>query len=253
MQNALSGNIGHGRFGLSTGENLYGGVILAVPLLVFDVNETLLDLEALAPHFERLFGEASSLREWFAQVILYSEAITLSNNYVPFGELGGAVLRMLGRIRGVKIQETHLQELKEAVATMPPHPEVQGALVRLREAGFRLYTLTNNPKATCARQLEEAGIGSLFERQFSVDDTVHRYKPAREVYRDVEVFLGLQPADLCLIACHTWDILGAAAAGWRTAFIARSGNAPLAIGAQPLIQGDDLNVVAQELIQRFAA
>jgi 2-haloacid dehalogenase len=226
---------------------------MAAPLLIFDVNETLLDLEALSPHFERMFGEAGSLREWFAQVILYSEAITLSDDYVPFGELGGAVLRMLARTRGVKIQDTDLQELKEAVATMPPHPEVRGALVRLREAGFRLYTLTNNPKATCVRQLEAAGISSLFERQFSVDDTVHRYKPAREVYREVEVFLDLPPADLCLIACHTWDILGAAAAGWKTAFVARSGNAPLAIGAQPLISGDDLNVVAQELIRQFTA
>ena len=226
---------------------------MTIPLLVFDVNETLLDLEALAPHFARMFGERGSLREWFAQVILYSEAITLSDNYVPFGELGGAVLRMLARTRGVPIHDTDLNELKEAVATMPPHPEVRGALSRLREAGFRLYTLTNNPKATCARQLEQAGISGFFERQFSVDDTGRRYKPAREVYRDVEVFFDLPPADFCLIACHTWDILGAAAAGWKTAFIARPGNAPLAVGAQPLLQGADLNVVAQELIQRFAA
>ncbi|HLW24764.1 MAG TPA: haloacid dehalogenase type II [Steroidobacteraceae bacterium] len=226
---------------------------MTVPLLVFDVNETLLDLEALTPHFERMFGEGSTLREWFAQVILYSEAITLSDTYVPFGELGGAVLRMLGRTRGVPINDTDLHELKEAVATMPPHPEVREALVSLREAGFRLYTLTNNPKATCERQLREAGIAHFFERQFSVDDTAHRYKPAREVYREVETSFGLQPADLCLIACHTWDILGAAAAGWKTAFIARAGNAPLAVGAQPLILGPDLNVVAQGLIQRFAA
>jgi 2-haloacid dehalogenase len=226
---------------------------MAIPLLVFDVNETLLDLEALTPHFERMFGDGRSLREWFAQLILYSEAITLSDNYVPFGELGGTVLRMLARTRGVQVHDADVQELKEAVATMPPHPEVRGALVSLREAGFRLYTLTNNPKATCARQLERAGISSLFERQFSVDDTVRRYKPAREVYRDVEVFLGLPPADLCLIACHTWDILGAGAAGWKTAFIARPGNAPLAVGAQPLVQGPDLNVVAQGLIERFAA
>ena len=62
-----------------------------LPLLVFDVNETLLDIEALAPHFQRIYGDAGVLREWFAQLILYSEAITLTGNYVPFGELAGAV------------------------------------------------------------------------------------------------------------------------------------------------------------------
>jgi len=61
------------------------------------------------------------------------------------------------------------------------------------------------------------------------------------------------PSDLCLIACHTWDILGAAAAGWNTAFIARPGNAALAVGGQPLIAGADLDIVAQKLIKRFAA
>jgi 2-haloacid dehalogenase len=64
-----------------------------LPVLIFDVNETLLDLDALAPHFKRIFGRSTVLREWFAQLILYSEAITLTGDYVPFGELGGAVLR----------------------------------------------------------------------------------------------------------------------------------------------------------------
>ena len=226
---------------------------MTLPLLVFDVNETLLDLDALAPHFDRMFGDRGDLREWFAQVILYSEAITLSDNYAPFDELGGAVLNMLAVSRGVRVGEKDLQALKEAMATMPPHPEVPAALARLREAGFRLFTLTNNPKATCARQLERAGITRLFERQFSVDDGVHRYKPAREVYRAVEASFAAAPSDLCLIACHTWDILGAGAAGWNAAFIARPGNASLAVGGQPLIAGADLDIVARELIQRFAA
>jgi hypothetical protein len=47
-----------------------------LPMLVFDVNETLLDIEALAPQFQRIYGDAGVLREWFAQLILYSEAIT---------------------------------------------------------------------------------------------------------------------------------------------------------------------------------
>src|SRR4029450_14143685 len=36
----------------------------ALPLIVFDVNETLLDLETMEPTFERIFGEKSAMRLW---------------------------------------------------------------------------------------------------------------------------------------------------------------------------------------------
>ena len=35
---------------------------MKLPLIVFDVNQTLLDLESLTPTFERIFGELSALR-----------------------------------------------------------------------------------------------------------------------------------------------------------------------------------------------
>lgn len=63
---------------------------LKLPLIVFDVNQTLLDLESLTPTFERIFGELSALRLWFAQLILYLEALTLAGAYVPFTDMGGA-------------------------------------------------------------------------------------------------------------------------------------------------------------------
>jgi 2-haloacid dehalogenase len=34
----------------------------ALPLIVFDVNETLLDLETMEPTFQRTFGEKSAMR-----------------------------------------------------------------------------------------------------------------------------------------------------------------------------------------------
>jgi 2-haloacid dehalogenase len=46
-------------------------------ICVFDVNETLLDIESIAPLFQRLFGDRKVLREWFGQLVLYSNAITL--------------------------------------------------------------------------------------------------------------------------------------------------------------------------------
>ncbi len=219
-----------------------------LPCLVFDVNETLLDLDSVAPPFERMFGDRAVMREWFAQVILYSQALSLAGDYVAFGELGGAVLKMVAATRGRGIGEADLREVREAVASMPPHPEVPAALRRLKDAGFRMVTLTNNPNATCVRQLERAGLLSLFERQFSIDDAVRRYKPAPETYREVERALALPPSRLCMIACHTWDTLGAVAAGWHAALILRPGNAPLGIGGQAGVVGNDLDAVADTLI-----
>jgi 2-haloacid dehalogenase len=221
-----------------------------LPVLVFDVNETLLDLDALTPHFDRLFGRSGVLREWFAQLILYSQAITLTEEYVPFGDLGAAVLRMMGATEGIHVPDGEIQTIKEAIATLPAHPEVPAALARLRAAGFRMFTLTNNPKATCEKQLQRAGIHHLFDGQFSVDEGVHRYKPAREVYRSVEQALGVPAGQLWLIACHTWDVLGASAAGWKTALILRRGNAPLRVGGQPLVTGVHLGQVADEICNR---
>lgn len=221
------------------------------PVLIFDVNETLLDLDALAPHFERIFGRATALREWFAQLILYSEAITLTGDYVPFGELGGAVLRMIGATEGIHVLDSDILMVKEAIATLPAHAEVPAALSRLRTAGFRMFTLTNNPKATSEKQLRNAGIAHLFDAQFSVDDGVRRYKPAREVYRAVEEAVGVPASQLLLVACHTWDILGASAAGWKTALILRPGNAPLRVGGQPLITGNHLGELADLIFERY--
>jgi 2-haloacid dehalogenase len=47
-------------------------------VLVFDVNETLIDIESLAPIFGRVFGDPRVLREWFGQLVMYSMTITLS-------------------------------------------------------------------------------------------------------------------------------------------------------------------------------
>ena len=221
-------------------------------IIVFDVNETLLDLNTLTPFFERVFGDHGAMRLWFANLITYSEALTLANVYVPFTDIGAAVLEMLAAARGVVIRDADGAELTERFASMPPHPEVPAALRRLRDHGFRLFTLTDNTLAVSARQLERAGVIDLFERRFSVDETVRRHKPAQEAYALVARELEARPGGICLIASHVWDTLGAVAAGWQAALILREGNAPLGVGPQPNYVGDDLDAIADQLIARQA-
>jgi 2-haloacid dehalogenase len=223
-----------------------------LPLVVFDVNETLLDLETMNPVFERIFNDRGALRLWFANLILYSEALTLARAYVPFTDIGGAVLRMLAKTRSLEITTADEKELKERFSTMPPHPEVPEALAKLRTAGFRLFTLTDNLLEVQGRQLENGRIIQYFERRFSVDQLVKRHKPAPEAYAYVERELAVPASRLFLIASHTWDTLGAVGAGWGAALITRPGNDVLEVGPQPTFVGSDLNAVADLLIAKYA-
>jgi 2-haloacid dehalogenase len=223
-----------------------------LPLIVFDVNETLLDLETMVPTFERIFDDKHAMRLWFANLILYSAALTVAGSYMPFTDIGGAVMKMLADMRGIRISDADKKELTDKFSTMPPHPEVPGALRKLRDAGFRLFTLTDNLLEIQGHQLEHGGIIDLFERRFSADG-VKRHKPAPEAYAYVEKQLGAKSSDFCLIACHTWDTLGAVAAGWEAALITRPWNAVLGVGPQPHIVGKDLNDVADQLIARHGA
>ena len=221
-----------------------------LPLIVFDVNETLLDLRTMEPTFERIFGDKRGMRLWFAELILYSAALTVAGCYVPFTDIGAAVMKMQADTRGIEITEADKQELKDKFSTMPPYPEVPAALRKLRDAGFRLFTLTDNLLEVQTRQLTHGGIVDLFERRFSADGVKH-HKPSRQAYGYVEKELGVAPSQFCLIACHTWDTLGAVAAGWEAALIKRVGNDVLGVGPQPQIVGNDLNNVADQLIARY--
>jgi 2-haloacid dehalogenase len=222
------------------------------PVIVFDVNETLMDLETLRPTFDRLFRDPAAMHLWFANLITYSEALTLSGVYVPFTDIGGAVLQMLADARGITISDTDGAELTDRFATISSHPEVPAALRRLRDHGFRLFTLTDNTLEISGRQLEHAGVIDVFERRFSVDETVKRHKPAQEAYHSVAGALELDPGDICLVACHVWDTIGAQSAGWHAGLILREGNAPLGVGPQPNYIGTDLNEIADQLIEGFS-
>lgn len=219
-------------------------------ICVFDVNETLLDIEFLAPLFQRLFGDRKVLREWFAQLILYSEAITLSGPYTTFFTLAQGVLKMLGSIHNVSIQQVDIEELRMRLLTMPAHPDVPEGLKQLKDAGFRLVTLTNSPPDPQASPLKHAGIDGWFEKSFSVD-RVRRFKPAPQVYHMVAEELDVPPAAICLVAAHVWDTIGAQSIGCSGALIARPGNAPLPVHglAQPQAVAPDLPGLATQIIK----
>jgi 2-haloacid dehalogenase len=218
-------------------------------VLVFDVNETLIDIDATTPVFERILGQTGAMREWFNQLVMYSMTATLSGHYADFFTLGQGVLRMLATIRGVQITQTDLDALKQAMLTMPAHPDVEDGLVALRDNGFRLVALTNSPpNPDGLSPLEHAGLSHFFERQLSVDAS-RAFKPAPVVYLDACEQLEVAPADCMMVAAHVWDTIGAQSVGFSGALITRPGNAALLVPGlpQPTVVATDLRDLAANL------
>jgi 2-haloacid dehalogenase len=212
---------------------------------VFDVNETLLDLAALDPLFERVFGDASVRKVWFNQMLQSAFVATITDAYVTFGEASGAALGMTEERLGVEVSEDDRREILGGLRNLPPHPEVPDSLDRLREAGFRLATLTNSTQEVAEAQIENAGLADRFEQILSAD-TAKRLKPAPAPYRMAARSLGVPDRGMRLIAAHAWDVAGALRAGCAAAFVARQPFDPLV--EEPDVVGTDLAEVADRII-----
>ena len=214
---------------------------------VFDVNETLLDMGALDPHFERVFGDASARPVWFDRFLQLWLTEMVTGSYQPFGQIAGLALGMLAGERGVELSDEDKQAIVGGIASLPPHPEVEEGLRALKDAGFRLATLTNSTQEVSDAQIQNSGLGELFEQSLSAD-TVGRLKPAHEPYRMAAESLGVPIGEIRLVAAHGWDVVGAMRAGCAAAFVARPGKALFPTAPPPDVVGADLREVANGII-----
>src|SRR3954468_19392538 len=148
---------------------------MATPVLLFDVNETLLDMRALDSAFTRAFGSAAARQQWFFTLESLWMTSTLTDAYQPFDKLARAALEMTARREGRELDSSDRDAMLEGLKTLPPHSDVAGALEMLRGAGIRLAALTNGTLKGAMLQLRNARLADMFDHVFSVDQ-VKTYK-----------------------------------------------------------------------------
>lgn len=215
---------------------------------VFDVNETLLDMGALDPHFERIFGDASMRQTWFGQFLALWLTELVTGSYTDFGTVGGSALEVLAERQGVDLSDEDKQQILGGMQELPPHPEVEENLARLRDAGVRLATLTNSTQQISDAQIDNSGLRGYFEQVLSADN-VKSLKPAPEPYRMAAESLGVEIGQIRLVAAHAWDVTGAMRAGCAAAFVARPGMVLNPLAQRPDVVGADLREVADQIIE----
>lgn len=218
-------------------------------ICLFDVNETLLDLRALDPEFEKIFRDAAVRKEWFGQFIQSAFVSVITNSYKPFGVVGSAAFDMIAERHGVAVAEDDKKALLSKIAQLPPHPEVAENLARLKQNGHTLAAFTNSTAEVAQKQLDNAGIAQFFDKVLSAD-MVKRLKPAKEAYEMAARAFDVETKDTRLIAAHAWDIAGALRAGCSAAFIARPGMVLDPLYEKPEIAGKDLKEVVDAIIEQ---
>jgi 2-haloacid dehalogenase len=217
-------------------------------VVVFDVNETLLDLGALAPRFEELLP-VGLMGLWFTRMLHNSLVASMTNSYAPFDRQGVDALMTTGRGVGVEVTERQAAEVVAGMTELPPHPDVIPALQRLAEGGYRMAAFTNSSRPVATAQIDNAGLRPFFDRVLSVDE-IRLFKPAPEVYRFAAAQLGVSIGNILMVAAHGWDVTGAIRAGARGAFVARHDAVLGPLAEIPDIVEPDLIAVA-EAIQKL--
>lgn len=215
---------------------------------VFDVNETLLDLGGLDPRFEEAFGDAEARKEWFNQLLTCWLTATVTGSYRNFTEHGLAALEMICGRREVSLPLEEKERIIGGIRELPPHPDAEESLSRLRDGGLRLAALTNSTAEVAAEQLGNSGLSGYFEQILSADE-VERLKPAPEPYLMAADRLGVRTDGLRLVAAHFWDVAGAMRAGCAAAFIARPGMVRDPLTPKPDVVGSDLSEAAGLILE----
>ncbi|MEP4891065.1 MAG: haloacid dehalogenase type II [Aliiglaciecola sp.] len=210
-------------------------------VIVFDVNETLLDLESMRTSIaEALDGKDDLISLWFSTMLHHSLVTTVTGDYHDFGKIGVAALMMVAESNNIEItQEQALTAIKTPLLSLPPHPDVKEGLAALKAQGYMIVSLTNSSNKGVETQFKNAGLTEFFDKRLSIED-IKIYKPDLRSYAWALEKLGVKPEETLMVAAHGWDVAGAKAAGMQTAFIARKGKALYPLAEKPDYIVEDL-------------
>jgi 2-haloacid dehalogenase len=219
-------------------------------VVLFDVNETLSNLEALRGRFDEIGVPGDLLRTWFASTLRDGFALAAAGAYADFQSVAIAALRpLLAQVDGLnRSLGDGADHVIRGMGELDLHPDVPEGMRLLNDAGVRMATLTNGSAEQTQGLLERGGVASLIERTLSVK-AVGRWKPAPEPYLYASRELGVAPDEVALIASHPWDIGGAKWAGLLGGWLNRSREEYPEPFPEPDAVGEILASVARGLLE----
>jgi 2-haloacid dehalogenase len=189
---------------------------------VFDAYGTLFDVHAaIARHRAAAGPDAERFSEiWRLKQLEYSWTLTLAGRYVDFWALTERALDY-AFTRVPSVDRALRPKLLDAYFKLDAFPEARGAVDALKKRGCPTAILSNGSPRMLDAAVTASGMSGLFDAVLSVD-AVQVYKPRPEVYALVTATFGIKPQEVMFVSSNRWDVMGAAAFGFRPLWVNRS-------------------------------
>lgn len=215
-------------------------------VVALDIIDTVFPLEPLRQELMQLGLPQGGLETWFATGLRDAFALSAAGDFVPLPRVLSAALEEVLAQQGKSAPEADRTALVQQMKQLPPRPDAREALQTIADAGMRIVAISNGPRASTESMLKGGGLDHLVAEVLSVED-VKVFKPRREVYQHVVRSAGVNADDIALIAVHAWDLNGAKAAGFTTAYVA--GKRPFSpLMRRPDLEAQSLAEAARQLV-----
>lgn len=164
-------------------------------------------------------GSPNSFVTWWRRTHFENSMIDalLHREHTPYREIGfRAVDQVLNRA-GIAHTDEEVSSLVAEIEKLECFPEVPAALAKL-QTRYQLVVLSNGDPdmLETAKQYHKVP----FDRVISVAEA-NSFKPHVATYTRAAELIGLPMDQVLFVANHAFDVIGAKAAGMRTAFINR--------------------------------
>ncbi|MDG3085084.1 haloacid dehalogenase type II [Vibrio hannami] len=221
---------------------------MALDTILFDINETVLNLDSLKSKFKDAFGDEKVASIWFSTLLHSSTVCVVTGVETNFAELAKIALKDVASRLGVNLSDEKSQNILGSFANLQPHCDIIGALSKLRTAGYKTVAFSNSSQRLITSQINNAGLVDYFDEIVSVEAT-GSFKPDPRVYEYVAKKLGQPKEQLRLVATHDWDIHGALSVGLKAAYIDRLNSPYNPLYIQPDIKADSMHDIVDEIIK----
>ncbi len=222
--------------------------ISGIKACVFDAYGTLFDVHsAVGKHRERLGDIADQVSAvWGSKQLEYTWLRSLMGHHADFWQVTQDALDYAFDLHDVTNPDLR-KDLIEAYLNLDCYPEVPGALSALKDRGFDIAILSNGTLTMLEAAVRNSRLQTLILKIFSVEKA-GVFKPDPRVYQIAVDELNVKPEEIVFQSSNAWDASGAAAFGFKVAWVNRFGQSSERLPGRPAVEIVDLSELPKLLV-----